>query len=93
MRLHRHDELVESMARTMYEHDADDAGWPVSWEGLDEMDEPHIKQKVYLRQATAALDALLYAAVKLGVAEIADVDGVARPYSIIALRLEASDDK
>lgn len=50
-------EGVEKAARAMYEHDADDSGWPVSWEGLDEMDEPHIKQKVYLRQATAALTA------------------------------------
>jgi hypothetical protein len=66
MKYEPNDVMVEAAARALYEHDADDSGWPVAWEDIDEMDEPHIKQKVYLRQARAALHAAFAAAIESG---------------------------
>jgi hypothetical protein len=56
MRLHRHDEIVEAMARASY----DKAGG-IRWNDAG----PHM-QKMYLDMAAAALDAMLEAVVRLG---------------------------
>jgi hypothetical protein len=74
MRLHRHDEIVEAMAR------ARQAMLESRWEDLDEDD-----QRDAIDGARIALDAMLEAVVRLEVGE--DVpNGV--PYPFLILKLE-----
>lgn len=77
LRLHRHEELVESMALAI-----------VRLKGWGHM-EGTITQTNVRRQAAAALDALLDAAVRLGVARHQDGAG----FKYLILSMETSDDK
>jgi hypothetical protein len=102
MRLYRHDELVEAMARAIHEqHDVGPWDKSPAW------------QKIWRADATAALDALLEAVVRLGVGREAGATyahpdrgltwvaaehwvgrlGNIDQFLVLILRMEASDDK
>jgi hypothetical protein len=80
MRLHRHDEIVEAMALSIVGY----KGWG-HMEGSD-------TQAAVRGWASAALDAMLEAAVRLEVGEVSDVVSGPKSYVALFLRVEASDD-
>lgn len=65
IRLARHDEIVERMARHIFDNPSDDSG--TTFEAWDEVGDS--TKRAYKHYATAALDALLTAVVELGVGQ------------------------
>lgn len=102
MKLHRHDELVEAMARAFCIargrdpdtlHQLYDNEYPV--DATDEKGRKYYKAwRLSAKPSTAALDALLEAAVRLEVGKVeqADPDWGSRLHTVLALRMEASDE-